>query len=477
MLLPFAEWRPDVAMLNSQYAADVKNVLCASASYVPFRTFLAGGGSALSTAPISGFTARRGPQYYMFMGTSAKLFMNDGSGTWNDVTKTATSYAATATARWDFAQFGNYVIAVNPNNKPQVYELGVSTRFTDLGGNPPQAKAVEVWGDFLALLGVTPNNMNRVHWSALNDITGWTAGTNNSDYQDFPDGGEVMGSSSSTNPTIILENAIYMGAFVPGSTEVFTFRKVHEKVGALSPYSIASRGALTFFLNGNGSFVIAPDGALRQIGLERVDRSVFSVPDGALTREQQRRATGIVDTSFSRVYWAVDKGANSRFTDLYIYDWDLDKWTRAAIDHAVLFATVPLGFASSPSAMTLGAMRFTSGFGYHHGTFDGSTLAEATLETAEFGDTAGGVTRITEWQPVVDASDLSELTITVGSRMRRSDAVTWGTGFSPSSNTGIARKRSRARYHSVRLTIASDPNLEWTHAQGVDINPSSAGRR
>lgn len=478
MLVPFAEWRPDVAMLNSKYAADVENVLCAAGSYIPFRSMGSGAGAALADVPIAAFTARpiNSSIHHMFAGSATKLYQNDGGGVWVDVTKTATTYAASkSTARWSFAQFGNYVIAVNPNDNPQVFQLGVSTRFTDLAGSPPKAKAVRVWGDFLVLLGLT-SHPNRVHWSGLNDIEQWTPGTANSDYQDFPDGGVVQGSNDATNPTIILERAIWSGTFVPGSTEIFTFRKIHENRGAKAPYSIASRGNLTFFLDESGSFAVASDGSLRQIGLEKVDRSIFSVPDGGITKEQLVGAAGLVDTTFSRVYWAVDRGVNSRYTDLYIYDWDLDRWTRAKIDLAVVYATVPMGVSATPPDLRLGGLFYSAGGGgYYSSVFNSVNPLAATLQTAEFGDPGGAVTRITEFHPIVDADDLGDVTVSIGARMRRSDAVQWGTGFSPSTNTGIARKRTRSRYHSVKVVIAA--GTKWTHAQGVDINPVPAGDR
>lgn len=190
MFVSFGEWKPDAAELNGANVGDVMNVLCSGQSYLPFPA-MGMFSEALEAAPMGrGFLARSlSGQITIFAGTADKLWILDNTdATWDDVSQAATTYGASATATWSFAQFGEYVIAVNVNDDPQVFQLGVSTEFADLAGSPPRAAVVKVWGDFVALMGLA-SNPDRVHWSAINDHTGWTPGTNNSDYQTFPDGG------------------------------------------------------------------------------------------------------------------------------------------------------------------------------------------------------------------------------------------------------------------------------------------------
>src|SRR5262249_28437582 len=100
--------------------------------------------------------------------------------------------ALSSGTHWQFAQFGNFVIAVQPNVAPQVFDLTSSAAFMDLAGSPPQASYISVVGRFVVLTGLL-NNPYRIHWSGLNDVTQWSSGTNSSDFQDFPDGGIVRG--------------------------------------------------------------------------------------------------------------------------------------------------------------------------------------------------------------------------------------------------------------------------------------------
>lgn len=606
----FAEWRPDVAMLNSSYAADVLNVLCADGSYIPFPQ-LEVYSTAMASTPFGAFSARDSAgQIVIFAGTATKLYkLNTTTLEWDHVSRLAANqitngtfdadtdwtkgtnvtiasgvgtftatpdgqafsqsqtltagkiykvvftvsaytsggvralftggtsvvgttrtalgtyteyltaatgnitlaiaavgtstlsvdnvtvqelatYSASADDRWRFAQFGDFVIAVNANDPPQVYEIGTSTEFADLGGSPPRARYVAVWGDFLALGGLT-DNPNRVHWSALNDITGWTPGTNNSDYQDFPDGGDVMGMNDATNPIIFQKAAIRLGTFVPGSAEIFTFQKIHDKRGSAAPYAIASRGSFTFFADAGGFFQIAADGSIAPIGFEKVDRTVFGNIDGA----ELAGIIGEVDPFYARVYWAVKYDSTTdAFDRLIVYDWNLQKWSQIGGSFEILFplASGTIGYTLSgldAVSATLSGLPFPLGSKVWQGgapimaAFDTDNklgffsggASQATLTTQEMGSTGAEVQRVKDITPIIDAEDLAGLFVSIGARLRRSDPVVWSAEATPSTNTGVVRKKSRARFHQFKLRVAADS--VWNHAQGLDVISEPAGLR
>lgn len=397
------------------------------------------------------------------------------------------NYGATVDERWRFTQFGSYVIAVNVNDDPQVFEIGVSTEFADLAGSPPRARHIAVWGDFLALGGLSGNE-NRVHWSGLNDIEQWTPGTNNCDFQDFPDGGDVQGMTDATNPIVFLKNAIQFGTFVPGSIEVFTFRKVHDKRGAVAPYAIASRGSFTFFIDNGSFFQIFTDGQIKEIGLEKVDRTVF----GNIAGSDLFAIMGEVDPFFNRVYFAVRYDATSdAFDRMIIYDFAIGEWTQISNTTNILFplASGTIGYTLEGlddvsasleelpfsldsrvwqgGAPVMAAIDADFKLGFYSGEH-----AEATLTTQEMGDTAGMVSRVSEIMPIVDTDACM---VSIGARMRRGDDFVWSMETAQSTNTGMVRKKSRARYHQFKLRIPED--TLWTHAQGLDVNSAPAGIR
>lgn len=488
-VIPFAPWRPDVAELNAAYTGDVLNVLCADGSYIPFpqlQDFTA----ALPDDALGAFVARSlAGSVVIFAGTEEKLYRLDNTDLgWDDVSQATVTYGATPTAPWSFAQFGDYVVAVNQNDDPQVFNLGSSTKFADLAGSPPRAGVVRAWGDFLVLMQLT-SNLNRAQWSGLNDIEEWTPGTANSDYQDFPDGGVVQGSTQATNPIIFLERAIWLGTFIPGSVEIFSFQKIHENRGARSANSIATRGAFAFYADEGGFFQISPSGEISSIGFEQVDRTMF----GSISAAEVGRIAGAVDPFFSRVYWAVNQSAaEGLFDTIIVYDWTLQRWSQAN-------ATIRFHFPASAPSMTLegldsistslDALPFSldskayqssapvlAAFNEANvmGMFSGAPM-EALLTTSEAGDVQGGVTLVKSVTPIVDATDLADLSVAIGSRLRRSDSLTWTSEQVPSSNTGIVRKKSRGRFNRIRLRIAEDAT--WNHAQGVAVDAMPMGRR
>lgn len=483
-VVPFSEWLPDQAELNGHATGDINNVLCSANSYLPWPEFVALS-TALADKPLGYFTARSlSGQVTVFAGTAAKLWRLDNTNmTWVDVSRVTPAYAANADARWCFEQFGDFVVAVNINDDPQVFQLGVSTVFAALAGSPPRASFVKAWGDFLCLMQLA-TNPDRVHWSALNNITIWTPGVSNSDFQTFPEGGVVQGSSRATNPLIILERAIYLGTFVPGSSIIFSFVKIHDGRGAKSPYSIASRGENTFFADEGSFFQITADGAIADIGVEKISRTIF----GQLASADAAAMVGAIDPFYSRVYWTMDRGETGSYYFILIYDWVQGRWSNAGRTNYGIFPAATAGYTlegldafgsldtlpySLDSKVWQGGAPVLAAFDatYRYGFFNGPNKV-AVLTTQEKGDLSGGVTLISSVYPVVDSDNC---TIAIGSRMKRGEVVVWTNEITPTAATGRADKLNAARFQRVRVTIPAGE--VWTHAQGVEIAAKPIGRR
>jgi len=486
-VFPIAEYRPDVSELNTGYTDEIRNVIPADGSYIPMPAFKAFT-RCFSELPLGAVAVRSlDGATVIFAGTQAKLFVLDNTDlSWRDVSQKGVTYAANANARWSFASFGNYVIAVNKNNAPQIFELGVSSNFRDIKGKPPRAGIVKIWGDFVCLMQL-PDHPNRVHWSGLNDAEWWTVGHNNCDYQDFPDGGLVQGSSEATNPIIFLQSAIYLGTFVPGSDIVFSFQKIHDKRGAKSAWSIACRGAYAFYADEGGFFQIGMDGAISPIGFEKVDRTVFSRLNAISISE----IYGAIDPFFSRVYWAMDYSGLGTFDEMLVYDWGLQCWSTVSIKATAIMPIYHAGYTlegldritqsleelpfSLDSKAWQGGAPILGMFStdYRLGSFSGPAM-EATVTSQETGSTDGEIQRVTSVYPMVDTD---EVLIAVGARFRRTqhEKIKWGAERPLSYNTGRCCVRSRARFHKFRMRIPQ--GALWHHIKGFDIRCSGAGYR
>lgn len=484
--LPIAEYRPDVADVNSVFTKELKNVIAAAESYIPMPTFR-GVTKPLPSRPLGAFSVRNvAGESVVIVGTEKNLFMLDNTTLgWKDISKDG-GYNANAEARWSFALFGHLIIAVNQNDPPQVLDTYTLSTFRDLGGNPPRAAVVKIWGDFVALMHLT-DYPSRVHWSGLNDAEFWTPGQKSCDYQDFPDGGIVQGSNEATNPIIFLQSAIYLGTFIAGSDIVFSFKKIQDKRGAKSLTSIASRGAYTFYIDEGGFFQISSDGQIIPVGFEKVDRTFFEKLNGSNLSEMY----GIIDPFYNRVYWAFDYQGTGTLTEMLVYDWVLQRWTYVEINASLIMNVYSSGYTlegldtisthieelpfSLDSKAWQGQAPVLGCFSrdYILGSFSGIN-SEAVVVSQEIMDTSGAIQRLESVNAIVDTD---ESLISVGGRFRRNrhEPITWTSEKSPSYNTGRTHVRARFRYliFKIRLPLASP----WTHIKGFDVETVVSGSR
>jgi hypothetical protein len=279
-LLPIGEYRPDLNDLDGSHTRTVSNVLPQADGYGPIQA-LAAFTQALG-AQCRGyfFAIEDDNSVSIFAGTETKLYLLDNTTlVWTDVSKGGSTYTTLHTdAHWQFAQFGSFVIAVQANDNVQVFQLGVSSAFDDLGGSPPDAAYVSVVNRFLVLSGLTANP-KRIQWSGLNEIDNWTSGSNSSDFQDFPDGGNVRQVIGGDVGVIMQDNAFRRMLFSAGSEAVFQIDRIAKDIGVLHPYAACGVGDKVFVLSTKGFMIMTPDGTQTPIGAEKVDRTFLTVYD------------------------------------------------------------------------------------------------------------------------------------------------------------------------------------------------------
>ena len=102
---------------------------------------------------------------------------------------------------------GDDVIAAGGvGETPQKFGLGTSSAFADLGGTPPKADFIAVVRDFVWLANVDTGSGRvpyQCYWSGFNDPTSWTAGVNQSDFQNLPDSVAITGLVGGEYATIL----------------------------------------------------------------------------------------------------------------------------------------------------------------------------------------------------------------------------------------------------------------------------------
>jgi hypothetical protein len=208
-------------------------------------------------------------------------------------------FGVSATAQWQFAQFGNLVFATQANACFRCSTCRPRWRSPIAQGSPPQAAYISVVGRFLVLSGLL-SNPYRIQWSGLNATTTWTSGVNSSDSQDFPDGGIVRGVAGGEYGIVFQDQAIRRMSYIPGSPLIFQIDRITQDKGLYAPYSIVRAGELIFFYAGQGFYKIPPGGYPEQIGREKVDRTFLA----DLDKGNLQLFMGAADPRSTRVYWA-----------------------------------------------------------------------------------------------------------------------------------------------------------------------------
>ncbi|WP_074381598.1 hypothetical protein [Bartonella doshiae] len=483
---PIADYRPDIADINSMFSDELVNVLPADGSYIPMPSFTPLSEPCPDTI-LGAIAVKSKKGVTIIVGTGKKIYLLDHvTMSWKDISRKGKPYLANIDTPWSFALFGDYVIAVNANDKPQVIDIQRNEQFRNLRGKPPQAGIVRVWGDFVCLMKLA-DHPRRVHWSGLNDAEWWTVGEKSCDYQDFPDGGSVQGATETTNPIIFMRSAIYAGSFIPGSKVIFSFQKIHDKRGAKNTESIVCRGDLAFFADEGGFYQITHNGEIISIGFEKVNRTITSL----VSRYDLSNLTAAIDGVYNRVYWMIGTDETKKKRVLLVYDWGLQKWTKAIVDTEMILPIFSIGStlegldrisesidgltfsldskAWQNEAPVLGAFDQQGRLG----SFSGPPMA-CVVTSQEMGQTNGMITRIKNIMPQVNSG---EFYLSVGMRLRQSleEKIIWLPERQPSHNTGKIHYRARGRFYRFKLRIPEGVN--WSRITGFDVELSSAGMR
>lgn len=509
--MPFGEFKPDVSDYEGAHSGDVLNAVPRGDGYGPFPDLTAYT-SALPGRCRGYFYARKADgSIQIFAGTSTKLFtLNPTTLVWQNISKTSrtaglalaldgvselllangtdrlllttgttgTSYSAlSATANWQFAQFNNFVLATQVNSPLQVYDLTSSTLFADLAGSPPQAAYISIVNRFVVLSGLASPNVYRVQWSGLNATTTWSAGVNQSDYQDLPDGGIVRGVAGGEAGVIFQDASIRALTYAPGSPYIFGISRISQDDGLFAPGSLIAAQDRVFFCSPQGFKMLIPGGYPTPIGKEKVDRTFFADVDAA----NVQLLIGVADPKNTRVYWAYKSvnGQVGQFDKILCYDWMLERWVKITKSGeyistlsrpGITLESVDTAFGSNIDTIVLSslddisnsAISSLSAVGTDHklGFFTGANL-EAVMETGEHGGDGRRIyvrgMRIITDAPTAYAS--------VGARETAQATRTYSTETLVNA-IGVCPARVSTRYARTKLRVPAGQS--WTFASGVE---------
>jgi hypothetical protein len=456
--LPLPPFLPDQSLISGTMQV-AENVYPAADGYRPIGALISaadaldedfqGGTAVIATDGTS----------YLVAGTATDLYRL-AAGEWTSLVTGLTA------GRWHFAQFGDYLLAVN-GTATRVVDLNAGTDSALAGA--PTGTSIAVVGDFV-VIGQADGDLLKVQWSAFNDHTGWTPGVDQSGFQPMLTGGEVMGIGGGEYGVILQRQRMVRMERTGDGTDAFSFVEITPNVGCASKGSVAQAGRSVFFLSDRGFMALEDGSGVRPIGNEKVDRSF----QAEVSRDDYERLFSAVDPQNTLVWWVVPGQPGKA----WIYNWVLDRWSTAKTGMQGIFP----GFTPSLSLEEVGALyadldhipyslddpRFTGGaprlFIVDNdrvlGTFTGEPMA-ARLKVGFSELFAANRSRMQDITPVGDM--ISGVTLTLDARARLGDdASTTSSGtIRPSGRVPI---RCSGRYISETWDIAA--GTPWSYFQG-----------
>jgi hypothetical protein len=477
--ISFGEWLPDQPSVTGALMK-AENVYSRAIGYggVPSAVDY----TQAASEPLNNVVAGKNPDgsTTIFAGSQTNLYKLDTTDMSLDDVSGAT-YATPTDQRWRFTQFGNRVIAANGADKLQGWLLGTSTAWADLSAVAPTSRYVTVVRDFVVTGHVSSSLPFRVKWSALNDETSWAdSATTQSDYQEIPDGGAIVGVTGGEFGLILMDRSIYRMTYV-GSPLVFQFDNISRNLGCYEANSVIQYQGMTFFLADDGFY--ACDGQnVVSIGGEKVDRFFFSDVD----EEYLFNMSAAIDPIKNLVIWAYPhKGQGGNVTRLLIYNFQTKKWSSGITDiDRVASSSSPsttlegldvinssidaLGTSFDSRIWLGGKLLFAGVRGNKVVTFTGAN-STATIQTGEL-SLENRKTAVTMVQPIVDNGSCN---VAVFSRDLLTTQVVFGSATSADSENRVS-VRSMGRYHRLQFTPTG---ANWDSIIGADVEIVPMGGR
>ena len=320
----FNDWIPDLSPVGHPGLLDAVNCVPLTNSFGELRNTVAVTDGISDKVLAHTWAQSTDSAYHNFAADRTNIYrLLSNNTTWQTV---GTGYD---TLEWGFVVWGSFVIALSPNQAPQVLDasLGTNEMFADLPGSPPTAGTGAVMRDFL-VLGQIENLPNRVQWSGYDDITQWEPSfATLSDYQDLPAYlGRVQRIVPGDYGLIFTEHGIVrMSLFDTADANVsFRFDVLERGIGTPAPRSVCWLGDTVFFYSQAGFYAF--DGQnLVPIGSNVVDRWFRE----RVTHVDIREMQGVVDRSNSLVFWAFRTGSEDNYDSLLVYNFESNRWSHS----------------------------------------------------------------------------------------------------------------------------------------------------
>lgn len=238
---------PSVSGLNAPFWKDGRNVVFTEGSVQPASGFLLLV-PRFQGNPIAGLKATMiSDKPTLFFGAGTKLYK------WTEDIDTPAEVGTGFTDGkfWVFSRWGNWMLATNNTEAPQIYK---GTSFAQLGGI-----------DFNTCLGIfnhktfaiaynTDADDGEIAWSDSDDPETWVGTASNMAGDAFTrdlNGPLLCGLSHRNNAFILSNDRMFIMRYV-GPPFIFQVEKALDGIGAVGPYSVVSAGDIMYGFSQDG---------------------------------------------------------------------------------------------------------------------------------------------------------------------------------------------------------------------------------
>lgn len=487
--IPFAAWEPDKSD-RANPASEAKGVLSVAGQYGPFRNIVDYNGASAATV-----AACLGAAVFYDSTNLPHIYLGDAAKLYHVESRIATDrsvgggYTLVSEEDWDFAQFGDLVVAVSGSEAPQVHDMTPgNTAFANLAGSPPSnATSVARVNDFLMM-----GKNFTLHWSAFNTPTDWVpavatqAGTQLLDQEK----GLIKKIIGLDYAAIFQERGIRRANYV-GPPIVWDFGQdyVEKERGCISRHAAAAWGRVIYYVSDDGFYSF--DGqASTPIGYGKVDEYFAR----RLNYSYRHKVRTVCVGKYFLVGFPA--GSSTNISEIMAYSINDQRWTHDLMDLEVLFASPAEPFtvdnfhllftsdnlddtAITPddidSAAFADLRRLLAGVQTNHrlGFFSG-TNRQAILETGEFEGKPGQRAKVTEIWPMGDFQQ-GAVSASVGYRRALPGEAIAYTNPTGMNRVGFCPQNIDARFLRGRLLIGA--GATWRRAEGISHTSVLTGQR
>lgn len=466
--LEFGEWLPDLPASRNPGITVAKNVLPEAIGYRQFKDLSSFTNALAGVALGAVWVQDSGGTVHNFAADATDLYKLSGGDTWSAVSRTVGGdYSATD---WEFAIFGDRLVASNINDVMQYFDLGVSSNFALLPGTPPQAAHIAVIGDFLVAGNLIESGVdypNRVRWGGFNATELWgSSPATQADFQDLlGDGGKIQKVVGGQSVGLLfLENGIRRMPY-EGPPRIFGLYEVEGGRGTPAPKSVVSMGGRVYYLAQDGFWALdARGGSPQPIGAGKVNKWFLN----ELAASTLAEVDGAIDRQNGLVMWGFKSSGGSVSNDrLLIHSYLFNRWAYAEIDTQVIGEHVSSGYSLDDLAAVLtdidsdsipvestaylgGGLPSLMAFDGSNqmSAFSGSALV-AEIETNEI----GGRRRphLNNARPYISGTPTA-MSVQVGGRDKINEPTVYGSSVSE-NDLGEFPIQSRSRFARLKVTI------------------------